>query len=159
MKNSDLVAKSPYFRLSGKGEINLPAKSMNYLLSVKVVKSYKGQGGEEFSDLEGLTIPMRIKGPFDNLKYYPDLEELVKERAKQELEKEREKLEEKARKAIEEKLFGKQPEPQPQTGSQSQEASSSGGESQQTPPEEEKKDLEDQLKDELKKQLFKGLGF
>lgn len=139
--SNDLVAKTPFLRVTGKGTINLPQSSMNYLTNIKVVKTSKGQGGQEFSDLEGLTIPVRIKGPFSNLSYYPDIEQLLKERANQELDKKKEALKEKAKEKLREKL------------KLNKEATKK--EIKEKAREKAKKSTEDKLKDGL----LKGLGF
>ncbi|OOZ40942.1 AsmA family protein [Solemya elarraichensis gill symbiont] len=143
--NNDLVLKSPFLRVTGKGKINLPSSSVNYLLTTKVASTVKGQGGAEFSDLEGLTIPIRVKGPFDNLSYSIDLEELLKERAKQELEKEKDKLKGK----LLEKLGLPGAEEAPADAAATDQAAPAAEKPKK------KKSLEDQLKDEL----FKGLKF
>ncbi len=143
--NNDLVLKSPFLRVTGKGTVNLPSSTVNYLLTTKVTSTVKGQGGAEFSDLEGLTIPIRVKGPFDNLSYSLDLEELLKEKAKQELEKEKDKLKDKLLEKI--GLPGMQ-----------QEVPAEAAPADQAPAATEpkkKKSLEDQLKGEL----LKGLKF
>ncbi len=143
--NNDLVLKSPFLRVTGNGTVNLPTSTVNYLLTTKVTSTVKGQGGAEFSDLEGLTIPIRVKGPFDNLSYSLDLEELLKEKAKQELEKEKDKLKDKLLEKI--GLPGMQ-----------QEVPAEAAPADQAPAATEpkkKKSLEDQLKGEL----LKGLKF
>ncbi|OOZ44802.1 AsmA family protein [Solemya velum gill symbiont] len=146
--NNDLVMKSPFLRVTGKGTVNLPASSVNYLLTTKVTSTIKGQGGAEFSDLEGLTIPIRVKGHFDNLSYSLDLEELLKERAKQELDKEKDKLKGK----LLEKLGLPVAEEAPVA------APADAAATDQAPAAEEtkkKKSVEDKLKDSL----LKGLKF
>jgi len=37
-----------------------------------VVASTKGQGGADLSQLAGLTVPVRLTGPFDAMKYQVD---------------------------------------------------------------------------------------
>jgi AsmA protein len=70
--NEDLDAKAPLFRLGGAGDINIPASSLNYVAKASVVATAEGQGGRERDRLAGLTVPVRLSGPFDDLKYEVD---------------------------------------------------------------------------------------
>jgi len=67
--NEDFSAKSPFFRVTGAGDINIGADSLNYLVKAAVVSSMAGQGGKDIADLKGLELPVRVSGTFDNLKY------------------------------------------------------------------------------------------
>ena len=93
--NRDLLAKAPYLRVSGDGSLDLPKGSVDYVVIVKVVGTDVGEGGKDFQDLEGLSIPVRVRGPFDSLSYSLDIDALLKERANQELEKQKAKVQEK----------------------------------------------------------------
>lgn len=67
--SNDLDAKSPFVRLGGEGTVDIPAASMNYLARATVVNTSGGQDAKDLAQLKGLTIPVRINGPFDALKY------------------------------------------------------------------------------------------
>jgi AsmA protein len=67
--SNDLDAKSPFVRLGGEGSVDIPAASMNYLARATVVNTSGGQEAKELAQLKGLTIPVKINGPFDALKY------------------------------------------------------------------------------------------
>ena len=67
--NEDLDVKAPLFRITGSGDIDIGASSLNYTTKVAVVASAKGQGGAELEELRGLTVPVTLAGPFDNLSY------------------------------------------------------------------------------------------
>mgnify|MGYP001569598529 CR=1 FL=1 len=95
--NEDLSLKSPFLRLSGNGDINIGENSMDYLAKAAVVASAGGQGGKDLADLKGLTVPVRLSGPFDALKYRIDFGAMVGEVAK-------EKAKDAVTKAISEKL-------------------------------------------------------
>ncbi len=112
--NEDLSLKSPFVRLSGSGDINLGNDTMDYLAKVAVVASASGQGGRDLAELKGLTVPVRLSGPFDALKYRIDFGAMVGEVAK-------EKAKEAVRDAISERLGlggakadGQKPEPKDQ---------------------------------------------
>ena len=84
--NEDLSAKSPFLRLSGAGDINLGADTMDYLAKAAIVNSAGGQGGKELESIKGLTVPVRLTGPLDSLKYSIDYASMVSESAKQQLQ-------------------------------------------------------------------------
>lgn len=75
LKNEDLAMKGPLVRMNGNGVVNLPGESIDYTLLPKVVASLRGQGGD--SDLKGLQIPMRVKGPWAKPKISPDAKGLL----------------------------------------------------------------------------------
>ena len=82
--NDDLFMAAPLFRVTGKGEASLPARTVNYRVKPKAVASATGQGGK--TDLAGIAIPVIIKGPWHDISYAPDLtgaiENLAKDPAK-----------------------------------------------------------------------------
>ncbi len=90
--NEDLSAKSPLLRLAGNGDVNIGESSMNYLAKATVVASLEGQGGKELSALKGMTVPVRITGPFSGLKYSLDFGAMVSESAKQKVEQKKEEI-------------------------------------------------------------------
>ncbi|WP_283709594.1 AsmA family protein [Pseudoalteromonas prydzensis] len=83
-KNTDLSLLSPLVRISGEGDINLPATTVNYRLVTGIVHSLEGQGTTD--DSTGFKIPVRIKGPFHDVGISLDVskaaEDEVKEKAK-----------------------------------------------------------------------------
>jgi AsmA protein len=91
VKNKDLSLKSPLLRIKGKGTINLPEETIDYLLKAKIVGSLEGQGGKVRSELKGVTIPVHIGGTFSKPTYTPDLAaalgDSAKEKAQEEIEK------------------------------------------------------------------------
>jgi uncharacterized protein involved in outer membrane biogenesis len=101
-RNDDLDAKAPLFRLGGSGEINIPESTLNYVLKAAVVATAEGQGGRERDRLAGLTVPVRLHGNFDDIKYDVDLRGMagdaaksqVGERVKEQIEGRKDKIEE-----------------------------------------------------------------
>lgn len=71
-RNDDLKGKAPLFRLAGAGDIDIGNSRINYLAKPTIVKTTKGQGGNELADLSGVTVPVRLVGPFDAVKYEVD---------------------------------------------------------------------------------------
>jgi AsmA protein len=84
VKNDDLFLKSPLLRVDGKGTSDMPKRTVDYRVTPKVVASAEGQGGAD--QLGGLSVPVMITGPWDNLSFAPDLtgavDELVKDPSK-----------------------------------------------------------------------------
>ena len=70
--NQDLEAKSPLLRVNGAGDIEIGNSTIDYLVKASVVASAKGQGGAGLDQLAGLTVPVKLAGPFDDLKYKVD---------------------------------------------------------------------------------------
>jgi len=96
VRNNDLSAKSPLLRITGEGQVSLPAETIDYLLTTKIVGSLKGQGGKGLDELKGVAIPVRISGTFSKPSYTPDLAaalgDVAKEKAKEKIEKKTQKL-------------------------------------------------------------------
>lgn len=80
--NNDLMMKAPIFRVQGQGEVNLVTTHVNYQARLAVVETTQGQGGPEIEALRGVTIPVRLTGPFDNISYQIDIASLATEIAK-----------------------------------------------------------------------------
>lgn len=79
VSNDDLQMKSPLLRVTGKGTIELPPRTINYRLEPKLAATTKGQGGSE--DVTGITVPVIITGPWHNMSYRPDLGAILKDAA------------------------------------------------------------------------------
>lgn len=91
-RNKDLLAKSPFLRLTGEGEINLVESRLDYLAKAAVVATSSGQEGKDLADLNGLTIPVRASGPFAALKYKLDFGSAFSAGAKQQFEQKKDEL-------------------------------------------------------------------
>lgn len=94
VNNQDLSAKSPLLRISGKGQVDLKADTVDYLLTTELVASLEGQGGKGGEKLKGVPIPVRIKGKLTDPSYSPDFSGVLKSNLGKEVEKQKQKLEE-----------------------------------------------------------------
>jgi len=86
--NDDLAMKAPILRLAkgqSGGAIDIGQQTINYTAKPTIVKSIKGQGGEDLSDLAGVPIPVKISGTFANPKFGLDMKGVAKEMAKAKL--------------------------------------------------------------------------
>jgi AsmA protein len=106
IKNNDLQAKSPLLRIDGKGEVDLPKDSIDYLITTELVKSLEGQGGKGRDDLAGIPIPVRVSGPLSKPSYRPDLESALSAKAKAQLEEKKQEVTKKVEEKAKEKLDG-----------------------------------------------------
>ncbi len=104
--NSDLSLKSPLLRLGGEGDIDIGAGSMDYLAKATLVATAAGQGGKDLSALKGLTVPVRISGPFASLSYKLDFNALIGGAAQQKIDEKKEEIRAKARDKLKEQFKG-----------------------------------------------------
>lgn len=102
--NDDLSMKSPLLRLSGVGDINIGNDSMNYLAKATLAKTLEGQGGKDA--VGGVTVPVRISGPFADLKYSLDFGAMVGDAVKQKVEAKKEEVKAKVQDKLKESLKG-----------------------------------------------------
>ncbi len=79
--NDDLSMKSPFLRLGGAGDIDIGQGQMNYVAKATVVGSAEGQGGQAADQLKGLTVPVRVSGPFEALSYKIEFASMVADAA------------------------------------------------------------------------------
>jgi AsmA protein len=70
--NQDLDLKSPFVRVGGAGNIDIGNSRLDYTTKASVVATTQGQGGADLSQLRGLTVPVKLVGPFDAVKYEVD---------------------------------------------------------------------------------------
>lgn len=83
LQNNDLSAKSPLLRMGGAGSVNLAEQSVDYVVKASVVSTLKGQDGAELDALKGLTIPVRLSGPFTAIAWNVDAKSLLSQQAKE----------------------------------------------------------------------------
>jgi AsmA protein len=76
--SDDLAMLAPLLRIGGKGMADLNREEVDYLVNAKLVGTSKGQDGGSADELAGLTIPVRIKGPFTQPKIDVQLDEMLK---------------------------------------------------------------------------------
>jgi AsmA protein len=95
--NDDLDVRAPLVRVGGAGDIDIGNSQLNYVAKASVVATSKGQDGADLDHLSGLTIPVKLTGPFDAPKYEIDYRALAGDAAKA-------KVKEKAKEKVERKL-------------------------------------------------------
>ncbi|MEO1694064.1 MAG: AsmA family protein, partial [Pseudomonadota bacterium] len=75
--NRDLRLTSPLLRVTGEGAIDIGNRRVDYVAKPKLVASLSGQATE--ADGSGITVPVRIKGSWDNPKIQPELGNLLQD--------------------------------------------------------------------------------
>ncbi|MBP5987258.1 MAG: AsmA family protein [Azonexus sp.] len=97
--NDDLQMKSPLLRLTGNGDIDIGNDQVDYLAKISVVNTTTGQQGKELTNLKGVTVPLRMRGPYTQISYALELGSVVEDVVK-------EKLKEKAKEQLGDSLKG-----------------------------------------------------
>lgn len=64
-RSQDLDMKSPFLRLGGDGAIDIGRGIIDYTARATVTSTSAGQDGAELAALKGLTVPVRLSGPFE----------------------------------------------------------------------------------------------
>ncbi len=130
-----LLAKAPFMRISGTGQINLPKESLDYLVKVKIVGTDKGQGGQELKELFGLTIPVKVQGSWLKPDVSLDLKSIFEQKASAEITKKKQELKDKVKQ--------KEQELKAKAEQEKQQAID---------------DAKTKIEDKLKESIFKGFG-
>jgi AsmA protein len=76
-RNLDLAMLSPLLRVEGTGQVNLGAQEIEYRITPRAVQQLTGQGGD--LDLQGLAVPIRIRGGFNNVSVAVDFESVARD--------------------------------------------------------------------------------
>jgi AsmA protein len=105
--NNDLDVRSPLLRIGGAGTVDVGADTVEYTARVSVVGTLKGQDGRTVDQLRGVTVPVKLEGPFDKLAWNIDwgvaAQEALKSQVAQKLAPKVETEKEKARTAVQQK--------------------------------------------------------
>lgn len=90
--NDDLDLKTPLIYGRGQGEVGIATENMNYELRISLAED------------SSRAIPIRIKGPFDDLGYSVDLKAALSEQQKQVVEEKKQEIKEEVDERLKEKL-------------------------------------------------------
>lgn len=78
--NNDLAMKAPILRLAkgdSGGTVDIGKEAIDYKAVPTIVKSIKGQGGEDLNELAGVSVPLKVSGTFANPKFGLDTKALA----------------------------------------------------------------------------------
>lgn len=126
LQNDDLLLSLKNYRADGSGRIGLGARDIDYQFTPVALRAKSGQG---------LSIPIRIRGPWAAVRIQPDLEAAAKASADKELKALEEEAKAKLQQKLERELNVKV-----------------------APDQDAKEVLQDKLEEEAKSQLLKLLG-
>lgn len=104
--SGDLSAKSPLLRLAGTGDIDIGEEKLDYLLKATIVATLEGQAGKELAALKGVTVPVRISGPFSGPSAMLDFNSMLGEAVKQKVEAVTDKVKKRAEETLRQELKG-----------------------------------------------------
>lgn len=77
VSSDDLTMKSPFLRVTGKGQISLPLATIDARLLPQFVDTAQGQGGKDKQAL--LAVPIVVEGPLKEPVFRPDVKSIVKD--------------------------------------------------------------------------------
>lgn len=89
MRSDDLFAELPFMQLTGRGQVNIPAATVDYGLSARILERPEFLANATPAELDEFTeavIPLKIKGPLTAPDVKPDVEQLLRNRVKDEIE-------------------------------------------------------------------------
>jgi AsmA protein len=105
--NEDLDVKSPLLRVGGAGKIDVGNGTLDYTTKVSVVGTLKGQDGRNVEQLRGVTVPVKLSGPFDRLAWNIDwsfaAQDALKSRVAEKITPQLQAEKDKARASVEQK--------------------------------------------------------
>jgi AsmA protein len=104
--NEDLAIKSPLLRIGGAGDVDLGADRLDYVVKATVVSTLQGQGGPELQALKGVTVPVRLSGPFTSIGWKIDFAGMASDAARQKFEEKKEDVKKKLQEQLQDKLKG-----------------------------------------------------
>jgi AsmA protein len=88
--NNNLLAELPFMRVTGDGSVNFVKATVDYRMSASVLEKPELMGAgvdeKELKEFTKAVIPMRISGSLAAPKIAPDLDKLLKDKAKKEVE-------------------------------------------------------------------------
>lgn len=88
MRNDDLVADLPFMQLTGSGDVNILAGTVDYSLKARVFEkpeALQQATPEEIADFTKTVIPLKITGSLSSPKVRPDVEALLRQRVEEDV--------------------------------------------------------------------------
>jgi AsmA protein len=68
-RSKDLDVKSPFLRLGGEGAADIGKGTLDYTARATITGAPTGQEGADLAALKGLTVPVRLTGPFEAVEW------------------------------------------------------------------------------------------
>jgi AsmA protein len=114
-QNQDLQLVSPLLHVTGSGSVQMPERTVDYVVKPKLIASTDGQQGDAQQD--GIEVPVHITGSWDRPTYRPDLNGVLSDPSKtvDAIKQIGKKLKGKNADEIVDSLFGDKPSDDPST--------------------------------------------
>jgi AsmA protein len=78
---SESRLQSPLLRLEASGDASLPAETLDFRVTPKLVKTLKGQGDKK--ERKGVAVPVLVSGTFSEPVFRPDLESIARQQVQE----------------------------------------------------------------------------
>ena len=88
MRSNDLFAELPFMRLTGGGQVDIPAGTVDYSLTARILERpefLSDATPEELDEFTEAVIPLKISGPLESPSIQPDLEKFLQKRVEDEI--------------------------------------------------------------------------
>ena len=88
MRSDDLFAELPFMQLTGGGQVDLVAATVDYNVTARILKRpefLRDATPEELDEFTEAVIPLKISGPIASPRIAPDLENLLRKRVEDEI--------------------------------------------------------------------------
>ena len=88
MRSDDLLAELPFMQLTGAGQVDIAAATINYSLSARILENPELKAAatpEELAAFTKAVIPLKITGPLASPSIKPDVEKLLRQRVEDEV--------------------------------------------------------------------------
>lgn len=82
--NEDLKGGLPFLGVTGRGEVDLSAGTLDYRLNATVLREVTDEATGETSELAGATLPLRLSGTLDSPSVSVDLAGMLRDKATEE---------------------------------------------------------------------------
>ncbi len=106
LNNQDLLAKSPFLRVTGAGAVNIVSETLDYKIKPVIVSTAKGQGGEGLDELKGVPVPVHLTGPYASPEWSIDWGQVLAGTQKAKIEEKKEEVKTKLQEKLGDKLKG-----------------------------------------------------
>ncbi|MCH7830841.1 MAG: AsmA family protein [Proteobacteria bacterium] len=88
MRNDDLFAELPFMQITGKGQVDLAAATVDYNMTARILERpefLRDATAAELDEFTKAVIPLKITGPLAAPSVRPDLEKLLRKRVEDEI--------------------------------------------------------------------------
>jgi len=88
MRSDDLYAELPFMQLTGAGQVDIPAGTVDYGMTARILERpefLRDASPEELDEFTEAVIPLKIRGPLTSPSISPDLEKLLRKRVEDEI--------------------------------------------------------------------------